>query len=168
MEEKSISFKKFLTNLKTQHIQTKDEYKYIGTGNPLSNILIIGKEAAISIGSEQYETEIVNNLNYWNELKNYNSDEIIERDFNNFSPLYPYRGQVLGKDNNQNFGTSVTWMNYQKLYNYIFKNTDNKVINFHENSFITEVNSTPSKETVNANTDSISFRKKEILTSDFF
>lgn len=40
---------------------------YLGTGNPNSNILIIGKESAIDsvLNKEQYEREIVNNAIDW-------------------------------------------------------------------------------------------------------
>src|SRR5690606_27292489 len=172
MGNKSFLFKKFLEDLKkikNQSNQTPEEYMYIGTGNPLSNILIIGKEVALDIDSkeireqEQYKKEILNNFNDWNNLNSYNSDNIVKQDFNYYSPLYPYKGQVLKKDNGQNFGTSVTWMNYQKLYNHIYQNLDNKCINFHENVFLTEVNSTPSKKNINATIDSIPFRKENIL-----
>lgn len=168
MEQKKSLFKSFISELNTKHDQVCDEHKYIGTGNPLSNILIIGKEAALQVDSPQYSEEILNNISYWTKLEDYNAESILERDFENFSPLYPYRGQILLKDNNSNFGTSVTWMNYQKLFNHIFDYRDNKNVNFHENIFITEVNSTPNKKTKDANTDSIAFRKKEILSSDFF
>ncbi|WP_426095173.1 hypothetical protein [Flavobacterium sp. DSR2-3-3] len=167
MENKKTLFKNFLSDLKNTP-NSIDEYKYIGTGNPYSSTLIIGKEAAISIESEQYEIEIVDNFNYWNNLEEYNSDNIIERNFEKYSALYPYKGQILKKDNRKNWGTSKTWMNYQKLINFIYNNPQNSLINFHEKSFITEVNSTPSKVTANASTESISFRKKHILTSDFF
>lgn len=159
-------FKKFLSDLKIT--TTSDEYKYIGTGNPYSDILIIGKEAAIEKGSEQYTKEIIDNFNYWSSLEEYNSDNIPERNFEKYSPLYPYRGQILKKDNTKNWGTSKTWMNYQKIINYIFNDTENSLINFHEKSFITEINSTPSKRTASADTGSISFRKKHVLTSDYF
>lgn len=168
MENKKGIFKKFLDDLKNNHNSIDEEYKYIGTGNPYSNILIIGKEAAISIGSEQYEREIVDNFNYWNKLEEYNFDNIKERNFETYSALYPYKGQILKKDNRQNWGTSITWMNYQKLINNISNNLHNSLIDFHEKSFITEVNSTPSKKTVEADIDSISFRKEHILSSDFF
>lgn len=168
MENKKALFKKVLDVLQNNHNSIDEEYKYIGTGNPYSNILIIGKEAAISKGSEQYEREIVDNFNYWNKLEEYNFDNIKERNFETYSALYPYKGQILKKDNGQNWGTSKTWMNYQKLINYILNNLHNSSIDFHEKSFITEVNSTPSKKTVEANIDSISFRKEHILSSDFF
>jgi len=166
-EIKNELFKKFLSDLNNVP-NSIDEYKYIGTGNPFSNILIIGKEAAILKGSEQYEREIVDNINYWRGLEEYNSDNIIERDFEKYSAIYPYKGQILKKDNGKNWGTSKTWMNYQKLINYIFENTENSLINFHEKSFITEINSTPSKVTADADIESIPFRKKHLLTSDYF
>lgn len=167
MENKKVLFKKFLDDLKDNH-NSIDEYKYIGTGNPYSDILIIGKEAAISKGSDQYIREIVDNFKYWYNLEDYNSDNIKERNSETYSALYPYKGQILKKDNEQNWGTSKTWMNYQKLINYISNNPQNSSINFHEKSFITEINSTPSEKTVEAITESIPFRKQHILSSDYF
>lgn len=166
MKNKKTSFKQLLADLNNHN--SIDEYKYIGTGNPYSDILIIGKEAAISKESEQYEKEIVANYNFWNSLEEYNSDAIVERNFGNYSALYPYKGQILKKNNGENWGTSKTWMNYQKLLNYISNTPQNTLINFHEKAFITEINSTPSKITATADTASIPFRKKHILTSDYF
>ena len=163
---KETPFKELLTSLKKEHASIKDEYKYIGTGNPLSEILIIGKEAALSIEEDQYRYEIAENFNFWNNNDNYDV-QIVEKKSNTYSPLYPYRGQVLKKDNGNNWGTSTTWMNYQKLYNYIFDIEENNKINFHEQTFITEVNSTPSKKTIDANTSSIEFRKKHLLASQY-
>jgi hypothetical protein len=170
MNDRKKLFQILLENLKIDHFPINEEYKYIGTGNPFSDILIVGKEASISISSnpKQYEQEIINNLLSWVHLNDFNQHNIPYRVFKSFNPLYPYKGQLLKKDNGKNYGTSVTWMNYQKLMNYITKNIDNAEINFHENSFITEVNSTPSKKTNKAKTDSISFRKEHILSSDFF
>lgn len=167
MNQRKYHFKDLIRSLNNEHNQINDEYKYLGTGYPFSDILIIGKEAAITMGSIQYEEEIVKNFQQWNNLEDYNSKNIAERNSNDYSPLYPYKGQILKKDNRINYGTSVTWMNYQKLYNYIFQSTGNKNINFHKNMFLTEVNSTPSKTTINAKTESILFRKKHIFTSKF-
>ncbi|MGZ2370409.1 hypothetical protein ACXR6G_11520 [Ancylomarina sp. YFZ004] len=164
---KETLFKKLLDSLKKEHTTVKEEYKYIGTGNPLSEILIIGKEAGLSIEADQYRYEIVENFNFWNNNDNYDAEQIEERS-NYYSPLYPYKGQILRKDDRQgNWGTSTTWMNYQKLYNYIFDTEENNKINFHEQTFITEVNSTPSKKTIDANTSSIEFRKKHLLASKY-
>lgn len=168
MKNKQQLFLDLLQELNENHSTISAEYKYLGTGNPMSDMLIIGKEAAISIETEQYQVEILDNLRYWTTLENYSLDKIQERSFGAYSPLYPYRGQILKKDNGQNWGTSKTWMNYQKLLSNIYDVQDSSNINFHEKSFITEVNSTPSKLTVNADTSSISFRKQNILTSSFF
>jgi hypothetical protein len=169
MESKIKTLKTLLTNLQKNHKLVKDEHKYIGTGNPFSNILIIGKEAAFEIDTVDYEREIVNNFNYWNNIEEYDLGKIIERDKGFYSALYPYKGQILKKDNKKNNGgTSVTWMNYQKLINYINNTSQNTDISFHEHSFITEVNSTPSEKTTEAITDSIPFRKEHVLTSEFF
>jgi len=166
LKMKEKLFRELLNELNNKN--KNDEYKYIGTGNPMSDILIIGKETAVSVNSEQYKTETLENFNFWLNNQDYNSGEIIERS-NQYSHLYPYKGQVLKKNNfKDNWGTSVTWMNYQKLYNYIFNTPQNKQINFHENSFITEVNSTPSKKTIDADTSSIDFRKENLLNSEFF
>lgn len=167
---KEILFKKLLKDLSENHPDVKDEYKYIGTGNPLSDILIIGKEAAISIENnrDQYQKEIVENFNFW--INNSSFDTIIffEKDVIHYNPLYPYKGQLLKKNNGKgNWGTSATWINYQKLYNLIFNLPDNDKINFHERVFITEVNSTPSIKTLNADSSSIEFRKKFYLSSEF-
>lgn len=87
----------------------------------------------------------------------------------NYSPLYPYKGQQFniyrGKDNG---GTSPTRYNYQKLINRVFPESKDSFINFHENVFITEVNSTPSLKTAEADKTSIWFRKEKVLSSKFF
>jgi len=164
---KEILFKELLNSLKREHATVKDEYRYVGTGFPLSDILIIGKEAAVSIETDQYKYEIADNFNFWNNNDNYDIERIKERS-NYYRPLYPYKGQVLRKDNGTgNWGTSTTWMNYQKLYNYIFEIKNNNKINFHERTFITEVNSTPSKKTIDADTSSIKFRKEHLLSSNY-
>ena len=145
-----------------------EEFKYIGTGNPESKVLIIGKKAAINPNTHQHEKEIIQNYRYWKNMDNIDQTVIPSRNFTHYSALYPYKGQILAKNNNQNFGTSTTWMNYQKLCNYIFDNEEEKSITFHEFFFLTEVNSTPSEKTVNAVRDSIPFRKSKVLTSSFF
>ena len=163
--EKEI-FRKLLESLNSS--DAEKEFKYIGTGNPLSDILIIGKEVAADQDSEQYKKEILSNFRYWYDLEDFDGDKVPHRDFSNYKPLYPYKGQLLKRDNGRNYGTSPTWMKYQKFVNYIFENIDNPGIDFHENAFITEVNSNPSKKTKDADTTSIPFRKKYLLNSKFF
>lgn len=143
-----------------------DDYKYIGTGNPEAKILIIGKETSIC-NDVQKKLEISNNFEDWKRIiLNGKSTE----KFNglNYSPLYPYKGQLLKIDNGNNYGTSRTWFNYQKLYNLIYSKDDNPHIDFHEGVFITEVNSSPSLKTKDAETSSIGFRKKVLLNFEFF
>ena len=170
MKIKQHLFKNLLEKLNKE--QECDEFKYIGTGNPFSNILIIGKEASIikEKDEEQYKREILNNFSDWKNLKDFNSEKIKEKDWQYFSPLYPYKGQILKINNrkNDNNGTSKTWYNYQKLFNLNFNFPNNESINFHENTFITEVNSTPSRKTANAIINSIYFRKQNILSSKYF
>ncbi|UMB59987.1 hypothetical protein MHL31_12995 [Lutibacter sp. A80] len=164
MENKQQLFNELLNSLNEK--SEIEEYKYIGTGDPLSDILIIGKETAFEIDTDQYRIETLGNFNFWNKQQIANKENPTE---NGYNPRFPYKGQILKRDNRKgNNGTSVTWMNYQKLINYIYNTPLNKDINFHDDSFITEVNSTPSKKTANANSFSIGFRKENILNSKFF
>jgi hypothetical protein len=146
-------------------------YKYIGTGNPNANILIVGKETSIASNSrEQMEREMEKNFIQWkNNLKkdDLGKSEIKEHDWANPNPLYPYKGQLLKIDDGHNFGTSRTWYNYQKLINGIFNTPKNEKIDFHEKVFITETNSSPSAKTKNADTSSVKFRKDKLLKSEF-
>lgn len=148
------------------------EYKYIGTGNPNAKILIVGKETAIASDSkERNELEMEMNFNQWKDMDRrnaFNQSKINERDWANYTPLYPYKGQLLKIYNGNNCGTSRTWYNYQKLINRVFNTPENEKIDFHEKVFITETNSTPSRKTQNADISSIGFRKDSLLRSEFF
>ena len=161
-------FQNLLDNLSKK--SEEDYYKYIGTGNPDADILIIGKEAAIDKEKQksQFENEIENNFNAWKEILE--DPKEVPYDPQNIqynSPLYPYRGQVFKIDDGQNRGTSRTWYNYQKLYNNIYPEKINENIDFHEGVFITEVNATPCNKTRDADAETIQFRKDNILSSDF-
>ncbi len=154
---------------KLSKLDVAPEYKYIGTGNPNADILIIGKETSISSNPQQKKMEIDENQNDWEMILSGSFPELVSRDNMFYTPFYPYKGQKLkiyrGKDNG---GTSTTWYNYQKLINSIFKINVNPNIDFHENVFLTEVNSTPSLKTADADTSSIKFRKESVLSSPFF
>lgn len=56
----------------------------------------------------------------------------------------------------------------KNFFNYVFNLPNNNIIDFNKKSFITEINSTPSRKTINAITNSIPFRKEHVLSSDFF
>lgn len=145
-----------------------EHFKYIGTGNPEAEILIIGKEVACEVGTPQFIMEIENNYSCW---KNYVSNcSVVVETWNgrNYHPRYPYKGQLNKRDKKDNGGTSVTWMNYQKLFDKCFGLRKSSTINFHDNVFLTEVNSSPSKKTKEADTSSIMFRKKHVLSHQFF
>lgn len=131
---------------------------YLGTGNPNSSILVIGKECAIIPNSEQYQREISNNINDWNDNINQNIRfDDVSRYLNNplpkYNPLFPYKGQrfAVRKETRDkkiinDGGTSDTWVNYQKLNNKIFEEKSNiNYIDFHKSFFITEMNEVVSK-----------------------
>ena len=152
-------------------IEPNDELlRYIGTGNPNADILIVGKECSIDDKiSEQFEFELKNNFKNWQKKRNYNQDDVLDfNNWNDYDPIYPYKGQKFKINNGKNKGTSRTWYTYQKLINYIFETPNNKNIDFHKKVFITEINSKPSRKTKNADISSIEFRKNKILKSDFF
>lgn len=131
---------------------------YIGTGNPNAKILIIGKECAIDLqtdnGQRQYQREIKNNLNLWlqNSKTNLQYTDIQDwftniADEIKFNPLFPFYGQLFKKDRinkngESNKGTNATWMNYQKLIDKIrgVSRTNDKLIDFHKFTFISELN----------------------------
>lgn len=168
---KLTHFKNLLELLEKECPAVHPDYKYIGTGNPNSNILIIGKETAIASDSrEQMEREMEKNFIQWKDIVKENDlekIEIKEHDWANPNPLYPYKGQLLKIDNGYNFGTSRTWYNYQKLINWILNTPENEKIDFHEKVFITETNSTSSPKTKDADTSSVKFRKDKLLKSEF-
>lgn len=128
---------------------------YLGTGNPNSKILIIGKESAINIESnmEQYEREILKNAEDWRlNLSNKTKQESVPswgRNYPSYNPLYPYKGQlnkIENKKTGRNGGTSTTFYNYQKLIDKLFnQNQKSPKITFHEKCFITELNSASAK-----------------------
>lgn len=129
---------------------------FLGTGNPNSNILIIGKEAAISMSDneEQYNREIRNNAGDW--IKNYENNIQVsdvsswfDAENRSYNPLYPYKNQlntVEMRDKNNRIirgqgGTSRTCFNYQKLMEVLYNGgIKSDKINFHAYSFSSELN----------------------------
>ena len=158
--------------------QAKSENLFIGSGNPDSNILIVGKEASISEDNkEQIEREITVSIEQWERDIDKQLSEVDYRGM--FSPLYPYKGQLKKRDSNirnpkaeYNWGTSVTWLNYQKVRDSILE-TNSDIINFHENCFITELNQITSRYSSHQNNDNgersamINKRLKTVFTSDY-
>ncbi len=83
------------------------------------------------------------------------------------NPLFPFKGMMLNKQNEGH-----TWRKYQKLHDLIFNGTmnpdTNREYDFHRNFFISELNNSYSKSTVDANKGSIPGRKEFIDAHAFF
>lgn len=160
---------------------------FVGTGNPNSDILIIGKEAAISMETNeaQYNREMKENANDWiqniaqkTQLKEV--DSWLNQENPVYNPLFPYKNQlnkVLSRNKLNEIvrgagGTSKTWYNYQKMMTLIYNNgLHNSTINFHEHSFSTELNQMTGKysKDVDLNERKESIKKRaELLAFPFF
>lgn len=160
---------------------------FLGTGNPNSKILIVGKEAAIDTSKSdvQYELEIKKNSSDWQQnIKNKIQFEDIDNWFIKnrppiYNPLYPYKGQhnkVERRFENGEIkgegGTSKTWHNYQKIIDSIyFDNKASETINFHEYSFSSELNQVTGKYSHHIpkeeRLESIN-KRKELFKESFF
>ena len=122
---------------------------YIGQGNPSSEILIIGKECA-GIGQNY---EFVNNAKIWKTVSPENIENWFDAnwDWKKYHPRQPFKGQLLIKDNkinnieDNNRGTSVTWMAYQYFVNLLLPEDiqvyPRQHLNFYEYCFLTELSS---------------------------
>ena len=122
---------------------------YIGQGNPSSEILIIGKECA-GIGQNY---EFVNNAKIWKTVSPENIENWFDAnwDWKKYHPRQPFKGQLLIKDNkinnieDNNRGTSVTWMAYQYFVNLLLPEDiqvyPRQNLNFYEYCFLTELSS---------------------------
>lgn len=131
-----------------------NEY-YIGTGNPNSKILIIGKESAIEANDFQTLEWYNNNSKDWkNHIEN-NTCEVLEYHVDEKHPLR----KSWGKN---------TWSKYQRLSDYILeKETENFKVDFLNHIFTSEINDSPSKTTSKADKKNISCRKETLKISEF-
>ncbi|MUV04598.1 hypothetical protein GN157_12850 [Flavobacterium rakeshii] len=166
--------------------ESKKTGSYIGTGNPNSKILIVGKETATDIENKANGNELY--LRFQNEMlqdfkENANKwSSNIERLINvaaipnwtggkdsplTSNPLFPFKS-LHAKELRE----GQTWSKYQKLHDLIFLNdvssVKDKEIDFHNNFFLTEMNSSPAKFTKDADKSGIPDRKKVIEESAFF
>lgn len=145
---------------------------YLGTGNPNSKILIVGKEVATDIEDglnkplENKNLKDYNeNCNEWekNVEQNKSQDELKNWPIES-NPLFAFKGTLKKK-------TSDTWKKYQKLYDIIFKNEINKEnqleLDFQKEFFITEMSEIPSKTTGKAQ-NNIDFQEKLKKRKDNF
>lgn len=149
---------------------------YIGTGNPNSKVLIIGKEVATDTESLatlelNNSRNHSNNVKLWlNNIQNGTKQDDIKKwnkESQDNNPLYAFKGDtdILKKSGH-------TWTKYQKLYNYVFSIENNRKIDFQERFFIAEMNENPSKRTSDAQKKSdfklnLQIRKKALLNTKF-
>jgi hypothetical protein len=134
-----------------------DATKFIGTGNPNADILIISKELELS-DEEQIKREITNNHYNWvNNLK-VDADTIGEYPAATYNPMFPYKGKLLKTERGGH-----TWRKYQKLSDLInnqnIKKADDK-FDFHNSFFLTKINSSIEETTLK--------RKRMISELEFF
>jgi len=105
---------------------------FIGSGNPNSNILIIGKE--LGFNSEnliQFYNESIQNVFHWEQVlaNNYSID---------FSPEKPYDIKKI------KLSSGHTWRKYDKLVRKLMKAENDNDFSFLSHCFLTEYNFVPS------------------------
>ncbi|WP_348825582.1 hypothetical protein [Flavobacterium aestuarii] len=128
---------------------------YIGTGNPNSKILIIGKESAIETNNLHSFEWYRNNAQDWKKHIENKTCEVLEYKIDVKHPLR----KSWGKN---------TWSKYQKLSDYILeKETENFKVDFLNHIFTSEINDSPSKTTSKADKTNISSRKEILKVSEF-
>lgn len=160
--------------------------EYVGTGNPNSKILIIGKETATDVENKanknedyvRFQKEALEDFNLNAEKWNNNiKNQIKIDDLSNWkggidspihsNPIFPFKS-LHPKDLKEGH----TWRKYQKLHDYIFlrdiSRTKEKVFDFHNNFFLTEMNNDPAKFTKDANKSSIFGRKLIFKENSFY
>ena len=158
---------------------------YLGTGNPNSKILIIGKETAIDTENRANRDELY--VRFQNESQeafeqnaskwNFNVKNLVDADsLPNWiggidsplssNPLFPFKSLPTNK-----LKEGHTWKKYQKLHDLLIHNdiaySKEKEFDFHRNSFLTEINSASAKYTKYADKSSVPVRKQFLKESKF-
>jgi hypothetical protein len=146
---------------KENFIKVVNSGNYLGTGNPNSEILVVGKEVATDENSvndptleEQNKFNYENNISDWlkNIQQNKNQEDVPNWIYDDplkiNNPLFAFKGAEIKEE-------GKTWRKYQKLHDYIFgmesrKNISKYGHNFQERFFITEMSDIPSKRTIDA------------------
>ena len=159
------------------------EEAFIGYGNPVAQILIVGQEMTWRKDTDQQnEYKVYSKRNIADWRKNLQQKEVtIQGDiqhpedgvtteaFERFNPLYPHylrynkRLYIRNKDwHTSNYGASSTWIHYQQLIDSIFNRPAPKVIDFVKDCFITEL----SKETRSHNIELAENLSKEEMEAE--
>jgi len=145
--ETKILYKDSFKGLILENVE--DEMYYIGTGNPNSKILIVGKEGS----SEKPGERELCYVKHWLPVVE-NNKSVCFKEF--------YKSAL---------SEGHTWIKYQKLHDYIFergsKNTEKNELNFKERFFTTEMNINRSKKTKDASKVGIQERKDTFFKSEF-
>lgn len=134
------SFKDYLNK-----VSKYDDTKYIGSGNPNADILIISKELLLK-SDDQFDREIKNNHYNWVKNTKIEDEKIGEYPASDYNPMMPYKGKLLKTERGGH-----SWRKYQKLSDLINNNkikTADDTFDFHNSFFLTEVDSTPNDETI--------------------
>jgi len=146
--EYSTKFIEFVNKGVTNHF-------FIGTGNPNSRILFIGKESAISSDDIQGQLWYSSNANEWKNHIIEGNCEVLEYEVGINHPLR----KGWGKN---------TWSKYQILSDIIWnKHTKRFYVNFLKTTFTTEINDAPNKNTVSADKRGLNERKTLFKQSTF-
>jgi len=143
------------TNEFAEFVQKGVGNYFIGTGNPNSKVLLIGKESAIpSTDTAGLKWYYDNAFTWMNHIKN-NTCECFEYRVDENNPLRKGWGRN-------------TWSKYQKLIDYIFeKESKSFEVNFLKYAFTTEINDAPSKNTSIAVKSNLKKRKELFKNSGF-
>jgi len=131
-----------------------DNY-FVGTGNPNSCVLLIGKESAIGTNDNIGQKWYSKNARDWKEHIDKNTCECLNYFVDENHPL------------RKNWGKN-TWSKYQLLSNYIWNKQPEKYwVDFLQTMFTTEINDSPAKTTFTANKSGLNERKFLFKNSAF-
>ena len=181
-----------LVEAEYEKVRNNEPCFYIGEGNPDADILIIGNECARNDNGDDVAAD---NVQKWKELlkRRYDVEEIRRElhdykgrhPMNGYYPLFPWFGQrcivrtEVKKDNEKKIrgdeGTARTWVQYQKLIDWIYMENFNrdKFIDFHLKVFHTELSQIPmmssgDNDQKDKTADSIQKRLDGLFSNQFF
>lgn len=147
----------------------KNNNLFLGFGNPNGKVLVIGKEHYCAhnypVGTDEFCNEILDIRTSDNKKNVLGWEANVQRQFvpdfantafnNDSNPQIAWMSQnnklnITLKDGSPNWGTSGTYLNYQKIYQNLFLNGQKQEkINFQKEFFLSEMNDLPSKESYN-------------------
>ena len=152
-------------------INAYEDLEYIGTGNPDSEVLFIGKEMAIDLKEheDQYKATVSKNITKWKDQQN--GYEILSGPKGNywdfFSPWFPYYRQnnlirIEPKEKEgakqkkpDNGGTSRTEYYYQKIISSIYEipEAEKQFLTLHMYAFLSELSTATATKSAEVNPD---------------